>query len=95
MHNIHLSDDEDEPIVFPEGIRIQTQAGVAPSASLNIGFGPLPPMRPVGRKAAKEKRKAARQVSSIFEVSSAKAEYAAQLTKAKEVHHDGASIEEV
>ncbi|KAF5182390.1 hypothetical protein FRX31_028022 [Thalictrum thalictroides] len=84
IHLIHLSDDDDEPTVLPEGTSIQTQAGAAPYAFLNIGFGPLPPERPGGRKVAKEKRKATRQESASSEVSFSRVEYATQLTKVNE-----------
>ncbi|KAF5180015.1 hypothetical protein FRX31_030398 [Thalictrum thalictroides] len=85
MQKIHLSDDDDTTML-PYGPLIQTQAGTgaAPSVFLNIGSGPLPPERPGGRKIAKEKRKATRQKSASSEVSSARAEYAAQLTKVNE-----------
>ncbi|KAF5186488.1 hypothetical protein FRX31_023925, partial [Thalictrum thalictroides] len=48
--------------------------GVAPSPLLTIGYGPLPLEGLGGRKVAEDIRKAARQESSSFEVSPAKAE---------------------
>ncbi|KAF5189973.1 hypothetical protein FRX31_020439 [Thalictrum thalictroides] len=70
--------------MLPEGTPIQTQVGAAPSGFFNIASGPLPPERPGGRKTVKEKRKVARQESASSEVSSARVEYAAQLTKVNE-----------
>ncbi|KAF5199704.1 hypothetical protein FRX31_010709 [Thalictrum thalictroides] len=65
MQNINLSDDEDDDETQPpDDIETQAQAETALSIFLNIGDGPLPPERPGGRKAAKAKRKAARETSA-------------------------------